>query len=82
MAESDGSEPSRIPDRKISFSRGDSRREIGHETETDDIIFLVADKSKIAENVLGALRLQLWNKYVLKGNPPKIKDDIRFSLGD
>jgi aspartyl-tRNA synthetase len=44
-----------------------------------DIVFLVADKQKLAENVLGALRLHLWSKYIVKGQPPKITDGIHLT---
>ena len=39
-----------------------------------DIVFLVSDKHKTAETVLGALRLHLWNLYVIKGTPPSLKE--------
>ncbi len=39
-----------------------------------DIVFLVSDKAKTAETVLGALRLHLWNLYVIKGTPPSLKE--------
>ncbi len=44
-----------------------------------DIVFLVADKQKLAENVLGALRLHLWSKYITKGTPPKVTDGIHLT---
>jgi aspartyl-tRNA synthetase len=39
-----------------------------------DIVFLVSDKAKTAETVLGALRLHLWNLYVTKGTPPSLQE--------
>lgn len=39
-----------------------------------DIVFLVSDKARVAENVLGALRLHLWSQFVVKGKPPALKD--------
>jgi aspartyl-tRNA synthetase len=44
-----------------------------------DIVFLVADKQKLTENVLGALRLHLWNKYIIKGTAPKLTDGIHLT---
>lgn len=43
-----------------------------------DIVFLVADKVKLAENVLGALRLHLWHHFTVKGTPPSLKTEARF----
>lgn len=43
-----------------------------------DIIFMVADKTKLAENVLGALRLQLWNQFIVKGKAPALKDNLQI----
>lgn len=43
-----------------------------------DIVFLVADKTSLTENVLGALRLHLWNTYVVKGQPPSIKESLKI----
>jgi len=43
-----------------------------------DIVFVVSDKLKVAENVLGALRLQLWNQFIVKGKPPVLKDQSRL----
>ncbi len=39
-----------------------------------DIVFLVSDKVKNAETILGALRLHLWHNFVIKGNPPSLKE--------
>ncbi len=39
-----------------------------------DILFLVADNTKLAENVLGALRIHLWNSFTIKGKPPALKE--------
>ncbi|MCG3205466.1 MAG: Aspartate--tRNA ligase [Elusimicrobia bacterium] len=39
-----------------------------------DIVFLVSDKTKNAEAILGALRLHLWHKYVVKQTPPSLKE--------
>ncbi len=46
--------------------------------EPGDIIFIVADKKILAENVLGALRLHLWNTFVVKNNPPALKDEAHM----
>ncbi len=43
-----------------------------------DIVFLVSDKVKTAETVLGALRLHLWNLYVTKGTPPPLKEKVEL----
>jgi aspartyl-tRNA synthetase len=46
--------------------------------DNGDIVFLVADKLKLAENVLGMLRLHLWQKFVVKGQPPKITETLHM----
>jgi aspartyl-tRNA synthetase len=43
-----------------------------------DIVFMVSDKLKLTENVLGSLRLHLWNKFIIKGNPPALKDNAKL----
>ncbi len=39
-----------------------------------DIVFIVSDKAKNAEAILGALRIHLWQKFVVKGKPPALKE--------
>ncbi len=39
-----------------------------------DIVFLVSDKKKNAEAILGALRLHLWHTFVIKGKAPSLKE--------
>ncbi len=46
--------------------------------KTGDIVFVVSDKLKVAENVLGALRLHLWSQFIVKGKPPALNDQARF----
>jgi len=46
--------------------------------KTGDIVFVVSDKLKVAENVLGALRLHLWNLFIVKGKPPTLKESSRL----
>jgi len=43
-----------------------------------DIIFLVADKLKLTENVLGSLRIHLWEKFIVKGKPPTLKEEAHL----
>jgi len=43
-----------------------------------DILFLVADSTKSAENVLGALRIHLWNNFIVKGKPPSLKESTNL----
>lgn len=40
-----------------------------------DIVFLVADQLKLTENVLGMLRLHLWESFMVKGHLPGIKNE-------
>jgi len=47
--------------------------------QAGDIVFMVSDKAKISENVLGALRLHLWHKFDVQGHPPLLKDQARFT---
>jgi aspartyl-tRNA synthetase len=44
------------------------------QAQEGDIVFIISDKLKMAENVLGVLRLHLWNTFIIKGNQPKLKD--------
>lgn len=39
-----------------------------------DIVFLVSDKTKSAEAILGSVRIHLWRKFVVKDKPPLLKD--------
>lgn len=39
-----------------------------------DIVFLVSDKLKNAETILGALRLHLWHNFTAKGKVPPLKE--------
>jgi len=43
-----------------------------------DIVFLVADSKKLAESVLGALRVHLCQNFIWKDKVPSIKDEARF----
>lgn len=46
--------------------------------EPGDIIFLVSDKPKLAENVLGALRIHLWDLFVAKGQFPPLQESAHL----
>jgi len=43
-----------------------------------DILFFISDRQKLAENVLGALRLHLWEIFVWKGHPPSLKESTKI----
>lgn len=43
-----------------------------------DIVFIVSDKTKSAETILGALRLHLWHNFVVKGKPPLLKEKVEL----
>ncbi|MFN0117187.1 MAG: aspartate--tRNA ligase [Elusimicrobiota bacterium] len=43
-----------------------------------DIVFIVSDKTKTAESVMGGLRIHLWNQFIVKGNLPALKDSLEI----
>ncbi|MCB4756704.1 MAG: aspartate--tRNA ligase [Elusimicrobia bacterium] len=50
----------------------------GTNASAGDILFIVADAKTLAENVMGALRVHLWNTYVIKNKPPAIKENTQL----